>query len=559
MLERISTSGALSEVELSAHQSRPVRRFEEDLWLSTIALAKAGWLQNDRECWRLTDEGKKAYQGSAGAEDFLAKAAARSSKGWISVNFPQAYSFMTRSFDRLSIESKLVRRIGVRELLSRAFGLTPSWEDVLPMQAPQRFVVPEIKLDNTADLLNHLRSTGVTFAQGGHAIYLSPEALGETAFRFIADNYPSNAGLKIVSSPGGIDKSGYVRDGYGNGNGESILQKNLVYDHSRLTLVANLLFAHGVGPRLYDLMELQCGETIWVAYVMEHVQGHVPTIDECDKGVAQIRRLEESGLILNNMPEGWADEDFKSPRCNRNAFIDNLGRFQYVDFQNFLLTGYETFLRNIALNATEKSHFGETSIVRGSKRYLYQSIPGLNLPAKRNPEARMKVVIDLMNRAGVSLKGRMVLDVGCNIGGMMAQYLKLGARWCHGWDRDYMTPHTEELLLALGCTRFSTWGGDIDQKKNLEADLPDFLRPALNGCVISFLAVRGHVGWLKALGRIPWWFLIYEAHEGESQVDFDKHMDDFRKLVNFRVAASATYIDGDSDERIVAILVRENR
>ena len=191
VLERISTSGALSEVELSAHQSRPVRRFEEDLWLSTIALAKAGWLQNDRECWRLTDEGKKAYQGSAGAEDFLSKAAARSSKGWISVNFPQAYSFMTRSFDRLSIESKLLRRIGVRELLSRAFGLTPSWEDVLPMQAPQRFVVPEIKLDNTADLLNHLRSTGVTFAQGGHAIYLSPEALGETAFRFIADNYPA--------------------------------------------------------------------------------------------------------------------------------------------------------------------------------------------------------------------------------------------------------------------------------------------------------------------------------------------------------------------------------
>ena len=48
VLERISTSGALSEVELSAHQSRPVRRFEEDLWLSTIALAKAGWLQGCR-------------------------------------------------------------------------------------------------------------------------------------------------------------------------------------------------------------------------------------------------------------------------------------------------------------------------------------------------------------------------------------------------------------------------------------------------------------------------------------------------------------------------------
>jgi len=196
--------------------------------------------------------------------------------------------------------------------------------------------------------------------------------------------------------------------------------------------------------------------------------------------------------------------------------------------------------------------------LRRGRPYLYQSVPGLSLPGKRNPEKRAKLLMDLMNIADASIAGRLVLDVGCNIGGMMAQYLKLGARWCHGWDRDFVTPHTERLLLALGCTRFSTSGGEINRDKDLESDLPHFLRPSLDGCVISYLAVRGHLGWLDALGRIPWSILIYEGHEDESKADFDKHMNELRKLVAFRVLAQTITVDGDSDERWVAILVRSN-
>jgi hypothetical protein len=556
LLGHIADSGALSDEELSAHPTRPLRRFEELVWLSTIAPAKAGWLQNDPECWMLTDEGKRAYDTSVSTEDFIARAAARSIRGWVSVRFPEVYSFITKSADRLLIESKLLRRVGPRELLARAFGYTPSWEEVLPVQAPQRYVVPGVTCHDSADLISYLNSIGVNFAQGGHTIYLPPETLKQTEFRVVAANYPGNAGLKIVMNPGGLGNSKYFRNGYGNGSGESMLQKNLIYDHQRLTLVANLLCSHGVAPRLYDLIELECGQCLWVGYVIEDVNGHSPSPNECAAGIAQIRALEEAGLILNNMPDGWEDEDFQCPACNGNALVDDAGRFHYVDFQNFILTGYETFLRNVALEATEKSHFGETTMWRGGRRYLYQSIPGVALPAKRNPEQRMKVVRGLMNTAGVSMEGRLVLDVGCNIGGMMAQYLRLGARWCHGWDRDCVTPHTEKLLLALGCTRFTTTGNDIDQDKDLEADVPPFLRPSLDGCVISYLAVRGHVGWLNALGKIPWSFLIYEAHEGESRADFDKHIKELCHLVGVRVAAATTYMDGDSDERLVAILMR---
>jgi hypothetical protein len=553
VLERIRESNALSEDELQAHPSRPLQRFEELVWLGTIAPAKAGWLQNDRERWMLTEEGKHQYQSCASVEDFITQAASQSRKGWVSAHFPESYSIISKAGERLLIESRLLRRVGPRELFGRSFGFTPSWEDVLPLQTPQQYVVPNVTFHDAADLLNHLNTDTV---RGGHAIYLSPEAWRKTAFRTLADNYPDDAGLKIVITPGGINNGTYIRDGFWNGRGQSIFQKNVIHDHLRLTIVANLLFSHGVGPRLYDLIELDCGGTAWVGYVVEHVNGRMPSLIECTNGIEQLRSLEEAGLILNNMPDGWEDEDFQGPACKGNAFVDDTGHFQYVDFQNFILTDYDRFLRSVAVEATEKSHFGETSLLRRGRPYLYQSVPGLNLPGKRNPEQRTKLLVDLMKAADVSIAGRLVLDVGCNIGGMMAQYLKLGARWCHGWDRDFVTPHTEKLLLALGCTRFSTSGGDINRDKDIESDLPHFLRPLLDGCVISYLAVRGHLGWLEALAKIPWSLLIYEGHEDESKADFDKHMNELRNLVTFRVTAATTSADGDSDERMVAILVR---
>jgi hypothetical protein len=555
VFQLINERDALTEEELTTKPSRSLRRFEELVWLSTVAPAKAGWLRNDPECWMFTDEGKRKFQALGNAEEFISRAAAQSAKGWLSVQFPEVYSFLGKTAERLKIEFKLLRRVGVRELLARTFGLAPSWEEVLPVQAPQRYVVPGVTWDDSSALLSYLNATGANFAQGGHAIYLPPETLKQTVFSVLADNYPENAGLKIVNTPGGLENGHYVRNGYGNGPGQSKLQKNLIYDHQRLTLVANLLSSHGVGPRLYDLVELECNGSQWVGYVIEHVSGRTPSLNKCNEALSQMRAMEESGLIRNNMPDGWEDEDFRGPACNGNALLDDAGQVRYVDFQNFILTGYEKFLRQLALEATEKSHFGETTVLRGGRRYLYQSVPGVALPAKRNPEQRMKVVLELMKDAGVSMERRLVLDVGCNIGGMMAQYLKLGARWCHGWDRDYLTPHTEKLVLALGCTRFSMTGGDIDRDTDL-TNLPDFLRPSLDGCVISYLAVRGHVGWLNALGKIPWSFLIYEAHEGESRADFDRHLRELSEIVGIRVAAATTYTDGDSDERLVAILMR---
>jgi hypothetical protein len=139
---------------------------------------------------------------------------------------------------------------------------------------------------------------------------------------------------------------------------------------------------------------------------------------------------------------------------------------------------------------------------------------------------------------------------------MMAQYLKLGAVWCHGWDQEVVVPHTERLLYALGCTRFSTSGGVITKSIRLQDGVPAHMKPRLEGCAISYLAVRGHIDWLDALAEIPWAFMVYEGHEGETTRQSLKYLEEFQQRVPFRIAAQSEYADGDSEARTVAILIR---
>jgi hypothetical protein len=558
VLERIAESLSTSESEARTHGSRPLRSFEEVVWLATIAPAKAGWLRNDRVRWLVTEAGERAYAEFQDPEEFIAQAIRLSRQGWVSVQFPNLYRFATRTADQLIMDYKLIRRVGPRQLLGKALGGgTRPWQEVLPVQSPQRYRLPELDFGNEEDIQRHLDSLGAPYMEGGHTIYVPPDTARRSGFRPLMSGYPADAGLKIIKRGGGVNNSSYIHEALVNRRGNSRLQQTFTHDHKHLSLVANLLFVKGLGPRLYDLIEFETGARLWTAYVIEHVGGSVPSVAQCEAGIEELKELERRGLFRNNIPDGWDDEDFTCPRCNGNALVDETGKFNYIDFQNFNLVGYEAYLRETALEATEKSHFGQNYILRRG-RYLYQSVPGVRLPGRRNVEDRMVVIRRLLEEARVSVEGRMVLDVGCNIGMMMAQYLKLGAKWCHGWDREYLVPHTERLLSALGCTRFSTTGGDIDRDRPLDEEVPEFLRDALRGCVISYLAVRGHLGWLDALGRIPWSFLIYEGHEQETPEDFENDMAIFKEMVGFRVAGMSTYKDGDSDERMVAVLIRED-
>ncbi len=535
------------------HSAGPAEGFHEEVACGCIAPIKAGWLISNKDVFVVSPVGIEAYNRYKDPGQFMVEASRSSFRGWLSVYFPVYYYSAGKALGQLIVEYQVARRIGIRGLLRETFGPTKAWQDVLPIQAPRRFVVPDLELRDTSSLVAYLQSLPVSYSTGRHAIYLTPQAIKESAFRVLSEMYPPDAGLKIVKNQGGIEDSGYIT---GKTKGDSLIQLGLVHSHRHLSLVANLLYRKGIGPRLYDLVELQCNGSLWTAYVTEHVDGETPSTFECEKVINKLKDLEQEGLLKVILPDGFDDEEFDCPTCSGNALTNHQGDCKYVDFQNFLLVNYQAFLADLAVEASKNTHFGDRLLLRGG-RYLYQSIPGVRMPGKRNVEERMKVLTGLMESANVSVKDRLVLDVGCNIGMMMAQYLKLGAKWCHGWDRPNVIQYTEEILMALGCTRFSATGTDITQSQDLEGDLPSFLASSLNGCIISYLAVRGHLGWLDALSRIPWSFLIYEGHEGESQEDFENHIAQLKRLTNCYLGGVSSYVDGDSEQRTVALLLRK--
>ena len=67
--------------------------------------------------------------------------------------------------------------------------------------------------------------------------------------------------------------------------------------------------------------------------------------------------------------------------------------------------------------------------------------------------------------------------------------------------------------------------------------------------MISYLAVHGHLDWLDSLKLIPWSFMIYEGHEGESSSEFESCMAELRSMTSFELGPTSTYVDGDSEER----------
>ena len=523
----------------------------EQLLRGCVAPIKAGWLVTDGYGFALSPEGKLAYQRYSDPDDFLLRAGKQSVRGWISVHFPDSYFFLGKLRDQFASEYRVARRVGLKNLFEKAIGTPAAWQEVLPVQSARRINIPNLDLSSLDDFLSELKQQDLAYSTGGHAVYIPPETVENTPFRVLSNYYPSNAGLKIVKHPGGLSESVYVS----RQEGESRLHLRLIHNLRHLTLVANLLHVNGVGPRLHDLVELDCNGNLWTAFVMEHVENPVTSLAECENGIKTIRELEGRGLVKVILPSGFDDAEFQCPDCSGNAFMTRNGEFRYIDFQNFSLTGYGEYLKSVALEAAEASHFGDKSIIRGG-RYLYQSVPGLTLPGKRDIEVRMQALTALLDQAGVSVENRLVLDVGCNVGMMMAQYLKMGALWCHGWDQEVVVPHTERLLYALGCTRFSTSGGVITKPLRLQDALASHVKPHLDGCAISYLAIRGHIGWLDVLAEIPWAFMIYEGHEGETNKQTLQYLEEFNRTLPFRIAAQGEYADGDSEPRTVAVLIK---
>jgi hypothetical protein len=524
----LKDSSSIPLREMATHPYRPfVPLFEEMIRVGNVALVRAGWLsERSGGYWAITREGLDALGRLSEPDDFLKAAAKHSLRARLAITFPGVYIALRRWKYQLSVDYDLVKRVGIKRILSQPSEIAAPWQVALPMQTTESLEAGE------KGAIEFSNSYGE--GQEGRPRYLSREEVLDSPLRTLAESYPDNASFVITSKPSPV--------GAGGNDGKSYA-----------SLAANLLSRMHLGPKLYDVVQIEHGGQAYRVFVIGGDDLRPATVEERIEGRSRLLRLKEEGLI--DVRRTYLDAKATGSRIDQSFLVDGAGNLKYVGFDDIVLRDYESYLRQVATDAIDCSHFGDRSLLRGG-HYLYQSIPGVRLPARRDTKARMAAICRLMETVGVSFKGRLVLDIGCNIGMMMAEYLRLGVRWCHGWDRVDVAPHAEQLLLALGCTRFSMTGCDISKSARLEDDVADFLRPALDGCIVSYLAVRKNLGFLDCLGRIPWSLMIYEGHEEETQQDFERYLEELRGLVKVDVKAIAKYRDGDCGERIVAMIMR---
>lgn len=463
--------------------------------------------------------------------------------------YPQ-YRAVRSAYKMLARNASLLRHIA-REGLSARLLLPSSRSSRQTLR--QQVVSWTLSIPGFAEsheLIRWLRSRGLTVNEGRNTIYLPP---GDGLTDLLAPQmgtYPRTSGFKILKRFGPPAETHYLAP-----NSQLGARSRLIGSPLDQLISANYMYALGIGPRVWDVACWNAGGEAYTVFVVDHIEGRSPTREQCAAFITHLKHLITSTHLRIVLPDWERSSDFTSPDCNQNLVISaDVGRAQYVDFQNFCLPHAPSWTRDILSNAKGTFHFGGGRLIRGS-RYLYQSVPGLATSAKRDTSSRWQWLTRALREATLDLHGRVVLDIGCNSGLMLHAALAAGARWGLGWDRPAVARHAEELLLSLGTSRFHLYGADLHPSYRLEEDIPVRLAPALQEAVVFYLSVRQHVGVLDSLQQIPWRLLVYEGHQGEELRALPGILAPLLRD-NVRCVSSSLVADGDSGPRPIALLRR---
>jgi hypothetical protein len=393
----------------------------------------------------------------------------------------------------------------------------------------------------------HLATEFETVARGSNALYVLPNMAERERLGLGAD-LPDGIGLKILKDLRPPADARYL-----DGSKQSTARLAASPPIAEVVAAANYLALAGLGPRVWDVAELQTSDGArGTALLVQHAEAvHPCTRDDYDRFISSLDATLSEGVLSVGYP-GWRDtSDFAAPDCGGNLVAAAEGLL-YVDPQNFRVD-QPKWLRELSGRHGEVSHFGATRLGR-PERYLYQDVPGGGA-AKRNVSRRWDRYVAALSAAGVSIEGRVVLDVGTNLGRIAHEALAAGARWAFGWDREAVVAGAVEVLSALGDTRFQMTAADLDQSYDLFADVPAWALRAVPDSVIFYLSVHQHVGFLQCIQDRDWAAVVYEGHDGESESEAEKNC---RRLVgpNAEVGPVHMAADGDSGRRPYMVATR---
>ena len=176
-------------------------------------------------------------------------------------------------------------------------------------------------------------TAGLSFTEGGHTVYIPPQADLEVRLGRFATAYPQDAGFKILKNARPPAEAAYLFTPY-----HSRIQSALIGTALDLIPVANFLADHQIGPPLYDVAMLRAGALTFTMFVVRHVRGCRPSVPEYRQFIARVRNLVDQKRVVLACPDWENDDDFRCPDCAGNLLrsLDDNGLY-YVDFQNFFL------------------------------------------------------------------------------------------------------------------------------------------------------------------------------------------------------------------------------
>jgi SAM-dependent methyltransferase len=446
--------------------------------------------------------------------------------------------------------SLLLRHVVEQGLGGVALGRRVGASLVRDRQSVTTWDVPFSAWGDPQHLIGWLRSRGIRVSEGGHTFYIAPQdALRNVIPRAVA-SYPKQAGFKILKDCRHPLEARYL---YKHRRSLRLLRRLIGTPQDQL-IAANYMYLMGIGPRVWDLTCWESQGARCAVFVVDHVAGSRPTIEQCTSFRQRLGQLNRDSDLRVLIPHWEKDADFMPPDCNSNLIYSSaLGRAQYVDFQNFAVRDRASWSREVP--STSASRDDGSRVTRRPEST--DRPPAAMVRSDRKDGRRWSFIIGALRKSLQTLTGRLVLDVGCGSGTTLHAALVAGAAWGVGWDRADVVADTQALLFSLGTTRFTLVGADLHANYRLEDDVPLHLQHRLTGAVVFYSAGLKGIDSLRSLSTIRWDALVYEGGASERPDDIVRRLDPHSSDTLLEVVASCHIADGPHGSRPVMVIRRK--
>ena len=387
-------------------------------------------------------------------------------------------------------------------------------------------------------LATDLAEKGMCVHSGTHAVYVHEDADIEKLCPELLGRYPQQFGVKILKSrslapDGTVYYTSTQVKAY-----TTPLSMRVVGSVQEKLSVGNILSMHGVASRVYDLIWLEHPDSApLMAMVVEHASHECVAGDEGVQFIERFKRIaRQEGISIVVRKNS---KDFRAPTFNDNIIRGKHGPI-YVDIQNMAQLDPGNALDRLN-GAAQVAQIGDDSL------YSFQSVAKSNIISKSDVSVRTEKLEAMLRDAGFQFQDARILDVGCNLGMLMAFFLGKGASHCIGMDTPEVVEMTRRALFHFGYSRFDLIGGDLRSNEGWDNNA-DFHSVDL----VLMLAMKKRIGFPEGLNRVGWTYLIYEGEKSEPLEKACKDIADSFPCAT--IVAHEVYQDSDSMPRPMVLL-----